>query len=246
VPGVIKVAATADIHSPRYLDLFKRSASRLSEADLVILAGDLIYKGRAEEVVKVVEVIEDHFSGPVVACFGNEEFDEVKERLRELTKDRVAWLDDEALVLSIKGRTLGLVGTRGCLDQPTSWQLRHVPGIRELYARRVGEVDRLLAGLSCDFKVLFSHYALAKDTLKGERPSIWSQLGSSGMEEVVKRRRPTVAVHGHVHNGSVLEAWLEGVLVLNASLPAAGQVLVFELPPTAPARPRQPTLSSFL
>jgi Icc-related predicted phosphoesterase len=244
---MIRVAATADVHSPRYLDLFKRSAGLLKEADLLVLAGDLIYKGRAEAIDEVVKAVEAVFKGPAVACFGNEEFDEVKEELKERTRGVLTWLDDESLTLTVKGASLGLVGTRGCLDQPTSWQLRNIPRIRELYDERLKVVDRLLAGLSCDYRLLLSHYAVTKETLRGERPSIWSQLGSLRMEEVVRRRRPTVAIHGHVHNGEVLQAWVDGALALNVSLPAAGRVVVFSLPiPKPTLKPKQAALTSFL
>lgn len=243
---MIKVAATADIHSPRNLELLKASAHRLREADLLILAGDLVYRGRVEAIDDLASVIRAHYTGPAVACFGNEEFDEVKEALKERTKGFLTWLDDEALVVSIKGATVGLVGTRGCLDEPTSWQLRNIPGVRELYSRRAELVDRLLAELKCDYKVLVSHYAVSRETLRGERPSIWSQLGSSKMEEVIRRRGPAVAVHGHVHNGRVLSAWVGGTLVLNASLPASREVALFTLPPRPPAGPRpSPTLTAF-
>lgn len=243
---MIKVAATADIHSPRNLELLRASTHRLKEADLLILAGDLVYKGRVEAIDELTSVIRAHYTGPAIACFGNEEFDEVKEALKERTRGLLTWLDDEALTVSIKGLTVGLVGTRGCLDEPTSWQLRNVPGIRELYSRRAELVDRLLAELDCDYKVLVSHYAIARDTLKGERPSIWRQLGSSKMEEVVRRREPTVAVHGHVHNGRVLSTWVGRTLVLNASLPASREVVLFTLPPQPGAGPRAgPTLTAF-
>lgn len=242
---MIKVAATADVHSPRNLELLRASAHRLREADLLILAGDLVFKGRVEAIDEVVSAIRSHYSGPAVACFGNEEFDEVKEALKERTRGALTWLDDEALVLDVRGVRVGLVGTRGCLDEPTSWQLRNLPGIRELYAKRAETVDRLLAELKCDYKVLFSHYALAKDTLRGERPSIWRQLGSAKMEEVVRRRRPAVAVHGHVHNGRVLSAWIDGTQVLNVSLPASREVVLFTLPPQPPPKQAGLTLASF-
>ncbi|MCX8204138.1 MAG: metallophosphoesterase family protein [Candidatus Nezhaarchaeota archaeon] len=243
---MIKVAATADVHSPRNLELLKASLHRLREADLLILAGDLVFRGRVEAIDKLLSAIQAYYTGPAVACFGNEEFDEVKEALKERTRGFLRWLDDEPLTLVIKGLKVGLVGTRGCLDQPTSWQLRNVPGVRELYLKRAELIDRLLVELSCDYKILFSHYALAKDTLKGERPSVWSQLGSLRMEEVVRRRKPTVAIHGHAHNATVLSTWVDGTLVLNVSLPASRELVFFNLPLERPAKPSSPTLASFL
>lgn len=243
---MIKVAATADIHSPKNINLLRNAAHRLKDVDLLILAGDLIYKGRVEAVDELTSILRDHFHGLAVACFGNEEFDEVKERLRERTRSVLTWLDDESMTVTVKDLTVGLVGTRGCLDQPTSWQLRNIPDIKATYAKRAERVEQLLASLSCDFKILFSHYALCKETLKGERPSIWSQLGCSKMEEVVRRQRPTVAIHGHVHNGKVFRTWLQDTLVLNVSLPAVREIVVFDLPLQPLPGQGQLTLSSFL
>lgn len=239
---MLRIAASSDIHSPKNLDLFRASAHRLKEADLLILAGDLIYKGRVSELDHVIEAVTAHFSGPVVACFGNEEFDEVKEELKDRSRGVITWLDDEALTLNIKGYIVGLIGTRGCLDQPTSWQLRNIPGIRELYEKRVETVDRLLAELKGDFRILFSHYALLRETLKGENPRIWPQLGCSRMIDVLKRRRPSVAIHGHVHNGKLLKTKIDGTLVLNVSLPATNEIVFFTLPPYEEG---QPPLTSF-
>lgn len=240
---LLKIAASSDIHSPKNLDLFKASVHRLKEADLLILAGDVIYKGRAPEIKKVLEIVESVFKGPIVACFGNEEFDEVKENLKDLTQGSVTWLDDEALELEIKGYRVGLVGTRGSLDQPTSWQLKNLRSIGNVYERRVEAVSKLLAELKTEFKIIFSHYALLYDTLKGENPKIWPQLGSLKMAEVLKLRKPSVAIHGHTHNSKVASVNVYGTLVLNVSLPSLREIVLFNLPL---GRERQIALTSFL
>ncbi|RLF16669.1 MAG: metallophosphoesterase [Thermoprotei archaeon] len=227
----IKVAATADIHSPKNLDLLKSSSQVLKEADLLILAGDIIYRGRVEGLNEVLGVIKEHYSGPIFACFGNEEFDEVKPKLMSLSGGLIKWLDDEATIVEIKGYKIGLIGTRGCLDQPTSWQLKNIPNIRAIYNERLSKIGRLIQGLKCDYTILFSHYALCKETLEGEDPKIWPQLGCSKMGELIKDSSVTVAVHGHVHKGRVLRVNIGSTLVLNVSLPAAKTIVTFTLPP---------------
>jgi len=230
----IALLAVADIHAPKYLELFSKSVSSLStRPDLVLLAGDVIYKGRAEEVLKVVDVLTKKFKDVrIIACFGNEEYDQVKGKLKELTKGVVEWLDDEAIELELKGKVLGIVGTRGSLDRPTRWQRAHVPNIEQIYKSRVDVVkEKLLSLSSCDYKILLTHYAPTHKTLVGEPKGIWPELGCKAFEQVISETKPTLVVHGHAHNSKVNEAWIGSTLVVNVSLPSRKGVCFLEVPP---------------
>jgi Icc-related predicted phosphoesterase len=216
------VYAVADIHSPRYLPLLREALGRLRETPcLLLLAGDLIDKGRAEMLEPVVRLLEDRLGGvPAAAVFGNEEYEEARARLRELAGPRVRWLDDEVGVWSCDGLRIAVVGTTGALDRPTRWQRRHRPELARVYRERPRLVERLIRearGVG-DRVILLSHYGLARATLRGEDPRIWPELYSSSMEEVIVRSRPDAAVHGHAHNGTP-RASVGGVPVYNVALP---------------------------
>lgn len=245
--ATIRIASVADIHSPRNLSLFKQAlASLKGDLDLFMLAGDVIYKGRVEEMVNVVNALREKFRGPLISVFGNEEFKECEKALKEDYGGHVAWLDDESLILEIKGKKLGIVGTRGSLSRPTKWQLKNIPNITDIYAKRVGKIDSLLSNLACDFTILISHYAVTFKTLKGENPYAWLEMGSKDVEDVINRRQPTIAIHGHAHNSKVQETEIGKTKIFNVSLPATKEVKVFELPPPAKKPASQCTLTKFL
>ena len=145
----VPVAAIGDIHSPRYLKEFKEALARFKpeKVDLLLLAGDIVNKGRVEEYPRVLEALKRKgVKCPIVACFGNEEYDEKIGRLRRMCGGEVLFLDDEKAVLEVKGIKIGIVGSRGSLDKPTVWQARNIPGIERLYRERVKKVARLRSG----------------------------------------------------------------------------------------------------
>ena len=244
---MIKIASVADIHSPKNLSLFKQALTSIKEdLDLFILAGDVIYKGHVEEMANVVKALRERFKGPLISIFGNEEFEECEKPLKEGYGGQVAWLNDESLTLEIRGKKLGIVGTRGSLSRPTRWQLKNIPNIVDIYAKRVEKISSHLSNLTCDFTILVSHYAVTFKTLKGEAPYAWPEMGSKEIEDVINLKQPTIAIHGHAHNSKVKEAEIGKTKIFNVSLPAIEEVKVFELPPPAKKPADQYTLTKFL
>jgi len=225
--------ASGDIHSPKYLAEFRAALRNVAgtRAAAFLLAGDLIEKGKAEFCESVISSVRRAVKAPIYAVFGNEEYDEVKEVLRE--RCGIEWLDDEAVFLETKEGVLGIVGTRGALDKPTAWQRRNIPGIETIYAERVRRVEDLLkrALRRADYVVLLTHYAPRCGTLRGERERIWPFLSSSMLSRVIEKVKPHAVVHGHVHNGVRATDELGGVPVYNASLPAVKKIVVVELVP---------------
>lgn len=219
------LAALSDVHGPRYLSLLNNSLNALKEADLVLLAGDLVEKGATHHCRLVVSRIRSMYKGELLAVFGNEEYDERKDELRRLCRD-VRWLDDEYVVTTLEGLRVAVVGTRGVLDRPTRWQLRNVPGIRELYRKRLRRVEELLrkASREAQCTVLLTHYAPICGTLEGEDERIWSQLGSRRLTRVIMRVKPDVVVHGHAHNSRRLMVRLGETRIYNVALPARGRI----------------------
>jgi len=228
---LLTIGAVADVHSPKYLKLFREAMDTLdvSAIDLMFLAGDMIYKGRVEEMNNIIDILERKgVNCPIIAVFGNEEFEDRHEKIRRLCEGKIIFLDDESVVLNLKGLKVGIVGTKGSLDKPTTWQARNIPNIQQIYSERIKKVDNLLANLNSDVKILLMHYAPTYKTLKGEKTSIYPLLGSKKFEEVILRRRPDLVIHAHAHNGSEF-ASLNGIPVYNVSLPLTRKICIIKL-----------------
>ena len=245
--GEALLAAVADIHAPRYLGLFEEALSAMleqhGEPEIMLLVGDAVEKNAHGELGKVLELLEG-LSCPILACFGNEEYEESRDAY--LSYGRIRWLDDESAVLELGGLKVGLVGSRGSLDRPTWWQRTHVPGIRATYRRRVKLIDGLLGRLRADVVVVMTHYAPTYRTLEGERERIWPEMGCRAYEAVMERRRPHLWLHGHAHRARVLEARVGDTLVVNVSLPARKAIYVTDLSELANRARRPGGLEAFM
>lgn len=226
----IVIAAFSDVHGPRYLHYLASSTSALEQADLVLIAGDIVDKGAAQHCRLVLDVVRSTYKGRVLAIFGNEEYDERESEIRSICPDAV-WLKDEAIQLEVKGLTISVVGTRGVLDEPTSWQKRNIPNIRVVYEERLGKIASLLAEAKrkSQVTILLTHYAPICPTLSGERPSIWAQMGSRKLTEAVLHFKPDVVIHGHAHNSTNLFIEMGSTRIYNVALPAAKRVTRVEV-----------------
>ena len=221
------VAATGDIHHPMYTDQLLDSLRTLeTNPDLFLVAGDVLRPGDVSDYQVVISSIMEYLSCPIVATFGNTEFQEDRKLIRHQNPG-VTFLDDESTHLTIQNQDLLIVGSTGSLDRPTSWQKRNIPFINEIYRARVETVSKLLSE-EADLKILLTHYAPTYLTLKGENPSSFPWLGSRRYERVIRENRPDVVVHAHAHNGTA-KASLNGIPVFNVSLPLNGRVVLIVL-----------------
>ncbi len=227
--------AVSDVHSPRYLMEYMAALSRhrseCREAAVVIWAGDMVDKGNVAALRPVVTATRSMCSrARIVAVYGNEEYFD-REKLFASRYPEVLWLDDSYTVIEAGGEPVAVYGTRGALDEPTTWQRRHIPSIRLIYRRKVEklrETVRLLRRRGYRVVVVM-HYAPTTLTLEGEDPSIWKYMASREMEKAIIETRPNIVVHGHAHHSRRLEAELDGVRVLNVALPARRDVTIIRI-----------------
>ena len=200
------------------LEPFWDVLKKAKEPDLLLFAGDMYDFQTPESYGLVLDFIKlRKWKCPIVAVFGNHEFDEEMDEIKKISKKRIVFLDDESTVLKIGGRKVGIVGSTGSLDAPTWWQFKNVPDIKDEYKERADYLGKLLKDLKCDIKILLTHYSPTYKTLKGESESIYPFLGSKKLEKVLAETRPTFAVHGHAHNGMPL-AFVDSVPVFNVCL----------------------------
>jgi len=233
----LRVGAVSDVHAPRYLEDFRSAMAVAEDLHLLLFAGDMILRGDHTQIARVIEETRKYYGGQILACFGNEEYEQIEKELMEFGD--ILWINDECVTVEAAGFRVCVVGSRGSLDRPTYWQARNVPGIAEIYRRRVETVDRLLADARADLKIVLTHYSPTYLTLEGEDPEAFPEMGCRKMEEVIRRRQPDVWFHGHGHKARRLRAEIGRTLVLNVSLPASRSVTVVELP-------RKTGLESFL
>lgn len=222
------IAATSDIHSPRNFEFFVRSVDSIQiMPDIFFLCGDIVDRGNIDEYSKINNTLFGKFNCPIIACFGNSEYgkettDKIKERYRD-----IIFLEDESIVLDIKDKKIGIVGTKGSLDRPTFWQSRNLPTIEDEYRLRVQKVRDLLSGLECDMKILLIHYAPTYKILEGENPYSYPELGSSEFEKVLLEQTPDIVICGHAHKGKK-QVWLNGVPVFNVGLMLNGKIVLID------------------
>jgi Icc-related predicted phosphoesterase len=231
----VRIAAASDVHGDQFFQAFEGGLSKLPEVDLFLLLGDLTHRNDAAMYDKVMARVSE-IDAPRLVLFGNNEWTESFEGYRQ--KYAGTFLNDDAHSFGSGGERARFVGTTGSLDEPTWWQSRNVPGIRQTYARRVERVDELLD--SAEPTILLTHYPPTHVTMGGEKPPWRPQLGSLALEDVVKRRNPVAVVHGHVHKGVPYaeigggQTTLEGfaaarpIPVFNVAVPVTGGITLLE------------------
>ena len=80
------------------------------------------------------------------------------------------------------------------------------------------KLERALALLRTERRVIVVHYSPIADTVKGEPLEIYPYLGNSRFAEVVDRHGASLVVHGHAHHGSADGKTTAGIPVYNVAL----------------------------
>jgi len=224
------VAAVSDVHSPLYLKQFLSSLGlRFNQAGVLFLAGDMVWKGRVSALKPVLNGVRKVFKGKIIAIFGNEEHDELKDRFLEGYPE-VLWLDDSETTLEFRGKTIRVVGTKGTLNQPTSWQDRNIPNIREIYSARVQRIREMLQRkASNSINLLLTHYSPTSLTIEGEDKRAYPVLMDERMEAVIGETKPDLVIHGHSHNSGVLSARIDATRIYNVAFPARKGITMIDI-----------------
>ena len=229
---MIRIAAVADVHYPKYASMFLKALSKIdfSNVDLFIMAGDMIFKSKFDYYANVLEAVRKYWKGVIISVFGNEEYEEHEAEIIKRFPE-VIWLRDEHKILIVKGKQLCIIGSRGTIEKPTSWQARNIPNIMDIYKKREEKIMKLIKRTKSQglLTILVTHYAPTYATLIGERREVWPFLGSLRMERVIRISKPDLVIHGHAHNSRRSRAGVNGVPVYNVSLPATKQISIIEV-----------------
>ena len=209
----MRIAAVADIHSPKFFNEFVKSLREIKSPDLILLAGDIVNRGKADEYPLVVNAIERSLGSiPIVACFGNEEYTDSRDEIVSLVGNRVSFLDESTTTLTIAGSKIRIVGASVILDRSLD-----ISDIRTLFEERADRVSRLLRDARTDSSdvILLMHYSPLE-----EKQSSFSWWVSRAIEDV----KPTLIIHGHIHDSKEKKVVIGSTSVYNVALPAVGSI----------------------
>jgi len=230
------IAATGDVHSPRRFELFVKAIDDLEAIEkkpqLFLIAGDMVHRGEIDEYEKVYNAMFGKITCPIIACFGNNEFTEKREELKQRFRN-IRFLDDQSMNIGVRmpgamrDLVVGIVGTTGSLETPTPWQRANLPNIGRVYQDRITLVERHLSHMRTDFRIVLMHYAPTYKTLEGENPRFYSSMGWNVYENVIIRQKPNLVLHGHSHHGTK-NAWVDSVPVFNVALPLNGKIVLID------------------
>ncbi len=227
---MIRVAAVGDIHfghdsagtlRPHLEDIAEH-------ADVYLLAGDLTRLGDPEEAAVLARELRD-LPVPVVAVLGNHDYhsDQEKAVTEVLEGVGVRVLEGTSTVIDVDGTPVGIAGVKGfgsgfagaCGSDFGEPMMKAYVRHTQQAADRLREALEDLARAGVERRVALMHYSPSEGTLQGERPEIYSFLGSYLLGEAVDRAGADLAIHGHAHGGTEKGFTPGGIQVRNVAQP---------------------------
>ncbi len=222
-PNNLRIAATSDLHYDRHAkgkwrELFVEASQ---SADVLLLCGDLTDYGLPDEASMVVEDLM-HCTIPVLAVYGNHDYESARqEEVRTILEHaKVTVLDGDITELHGVGFA-GICGFGGGFDRRmlNAWG---EPAIKHFVQEAVDQamrLERALARLETQQKIVLLHYAPIRGTVVGEDPEIFPFMGSTRLEGPLNRYGVTAVFHGHAHGGTHEGKTSIGIPVFNVAVP---------------------------
>jgi Icc-related predicted phosphoesterase len=205
--NTMRVAAIGDLHVQEdsvapYREMF---AEISSNADVVVLCGDLTNFGKTKEAEILAEDIKS-CSIPVLGVLGNHDFEcgQPDKICEILTSAGMKVLNEQAVEIG----GVGFAGVKGFLGGFGRGELAPFgePIVKAFVDEVMNEARKLenqLRTLRTDRSVAVLHYSPIVDTIEGEPPAIFQYLGSQRLCEPIDRFDHVKAVvHGHAHHGT--------------------------------------------
>ena len=221
----VKIAAIADVHSPRFLNDFNIALSKCEKPDLFLFAGDMIHRENAREYIRVLDSVESHLGSdfPILACFGNEDPVDIQDALHFATRDRLTFLDGRAITLNLAGSRIAIVGISAVSAELIEVQSDTVTEMRTIFEERATQLSHLLqdASRSSDYVILLMHF----NPLLEINPTKFSWWVSRAVEKAP----PDLIIHGHIHNSTRKKVEIDATIIMNVALPAIGSITELNL-----------------
>ena len=235
---MIRIAAAGDVHASeatreRVENAFAKAES---EADVILLAGDLTTTGEPEQAKVLADACRD-VAIPMFAVLGNHDYHagRAADVSAILAEAGVRMLDRSAQTCEVAGMQLGVVGTKGFVGGFPGCVLPDFgePLLREVYAETGREADAIAQGLReivhSDLRIVLLHYAPVEATIMGEPAGIHVLLGSDRLATPIAEFGADLVLHGHAHAGS-FEGHIGQIPVYNVAVHVTGRDFwIFEL-----------------
>lgn len=232
----VRIAAVGDVHVTKSSQgqLQPLLAPLNSQADVLLLCGDLTDYGLRDEAVVLVRELQG-LRIPVIAVLGNHDFESGRpEDVRDvLAEAGVHVLDGEACEIQGVGFA-GVKGFCGGFGRGTlgGWGERAIKAFVQEAHDEALKLESALARLRTPRKIAVLHYAPVVGTVEGEPPEIFPFLGTSRLEGPLTRHPVDAVFHGHAHRGAPEGRTIGGTPVYNVALP-----LMKRCPPSPGAGP---------
>jgi Icc-related predicted phosphoesterase len=233
----MRIAAAADVHAregqvERIEEMF---GNVHTEADVLVLAGDLTDHGRPAEVETLLQGLHC-VEVPIIAVLGNHDHEAgwTADLRRMLTAGGIHLLERASLVLD----DVGFAGAKGFAGGFANRLVRGFgeDALKAFVSESVVEAEGLRSALmglkGVGKRVVVTHYSPVVETLQGEPAEIHPFLGTSRLEAAIDQGKADLAIHGHAHHGSMRGKTSGGVPVWNVSLPvlrAAGVTKTYQV-----------------
>jgi Icc-related predicted phosphoesterase len=220
----MRIAAVGDLHCRA--DTRKTIGQGLrgvdSEAEVLLLAGDMTDHGTLEEASWLAEELSG-LTMDKVAVLGNHDYDCGREAevRATLAKAGVTLLDGEPWQ---RNEAFGVAGVKGFAGGFEHAQLQRFGevALKQFVDACIAEelkLENALFQLRTRIRVALLHYSPCRSTIEGEPLEILPFLGATRLSNPLDQLRPTVAFHGHAHRGTLRGATRGGVPVYNVALP---------------------------
>ncbi|MGY5877292.1 MAG: metallophosphoesterase [Candidatus Thorarchaeota archaeon] len=224
---MVRIAAVADVHSPKYLKEFEDALSGIQKPDLFLFAGDMVNFGAATEYRNIIKTIDKSIGEeiPILACFGNEEHRERREHILSLVGTSVQFLEEERSIIEVKGKRIGIVGAAFPISSRDKLENASV-GIRDVFESRVRKLSQLLDEVTevSDYSILLVHYSPLFETTSDDKDSF-----SWWISEAIHESQPDLVIHGHIHNPYKRKIIIGKTVVINVAFPNHQEVTEFVL-----------------
>jgi Icc-related predicted phosphoesterase len=221
---MMRIAAVGDLHCRA--DTRKNVGTALagvdSEAQCLLLAGDLTDHGTAEEAAWLAEEL-SQFKVTKVAVLGNHDYESGQEAVvkQKLEEAGTRVLDGEPLALGDEMGIAGIKGFAGGFEHAQLQRFGEVP-LKAFVDACIAEelkLENALFQLRTRVRIALLHYSPCRPTLEGEPLEIYPFLGATRLSGPIDQLRPAAVFHGHAHRGTLRGATRGGVPVYNVALP---------------------------
>lgn len=205
----MKIFCISDIHGA--VALIEKAGTLLSQADLVVAAGDITRSKNREEAEQVIAAIE-RFNRRILAVHGNWDRVEVNDFLKE-----------KGYSLHAQGKVIGGIGFFGLggssptpMNTPTEYSEEEIAHYLTAGYQMVCDADRV---------ILVSHCPP-----HGVRDQTYFGLpgGSRSVRKFLEKHRVDLCLCGHIHEAGGIESF-HGTIVANGGTFKKGSYLSIEI-----------------